>query len=89
MTTTTKRTPKARPVGFIKVLEEDCKGCALCVDVCPQNALRLSPRINRRGHHYAEQVNFEVCTGCALCYIQCPGSAIVVYRLSKNAPGKP
>lgn len=72
------------PRGFVKILEEACKGCALCLDVCPRNALGLSDHLNRRGHRFAVQIDLEACTGCALCYIQCPSSAIVVYRLAKR-----
>ena len=71
------------PKGFVEILTESCKGCALCVEVCPQGLLVLSDEINQRGHRYVEQHNPEACTGCALCYIQCPSSAIVVYRLAR------
>ena len=72
------------PKGFVKILEDACKGCGLCIDTCPQNGLQLSNNLNRKGHRYVEQSNIEVCTGCSLCYIQCPTSAIVVYKLSKS-----
>ena len=73
------------PKGFIEILEEECKGCALCVDVCPQDLLYLSDHINPRGHRYVQQLDPEKCTGCSLCYIQCPSSAIVVYRLPRSS----
>ena len=75
--------PRNLPRGFVRILEEECKGCALCIDACPQCALRPSQNLNRRGHRFVEQTDLEVCTGCGLCYIQCPSSAIVVYRLAK------
>ena len=74
------------PKGFVEILEEECKGCALCVDVCPQDLLYLSDHINQKGHRYVQQIDPEQCTGCTLCYVQCPSSAIVVYKLVK--PGK-
>ena len=71
------------PKGFVEILEEECKGCALCVEVCPQELLYLSDNINPSGHRYVQQRSPEKCTGCTLCYIQCPSSAIVVYRRVK------
>ena len=59
-----QRTKETLPRGFIKILEEECKGCALCIDACPKNALKLSDGLNRRGHHYIEQKDLTACTGC-------------------------
>lgn len=72
------------PKGFVKILEEDCKGCGFCVDACPENTLEIGKEMNSRGYGYVQQTNIEDCTGCTLCYIQCPGSAIIVYRLAKK-----
>ncbi|MAG45298.1 MAG: tungsten formylmethanofuran dehydrogenase [Nanoarchaeota archaeon] len=69
------------PKGFIKVLEEDCKGCGVCMDACLEDTLEISERRNGMGHRYIQQVRLEDCTGCGLCYIQCPSSAIEVYKL--------
>lgn len=74
------------PKGFVRVRQEECKGCGVCVDVCPHGQLHLSDRVNQRGHRYVQQADAGKCTGCSLCYIQCPSSAITVYRLKK--PGR-
>ena len=71
------------PKGFVEILEEECKGCGVCVDACPQGQLVLSDSINQKGHRYVQQPDIGQCTGCALCYVQCPSSAIIVYRLAK------
>jgi 2-oxoglutarate ferredoxin oxidoreductase subunit delta len=84
----TPRTKEALPRGFIKITEAECKGCALCIDACPQDALKLSDQLNRRGHRFVEQTDLMACTGCALCYIQCPSSAIAVYRMAQKAKRK-
>ena len=76
------------PKGFVEILEEECKGCGLCVDACPQGELALSDDINRKGHRYVQQPDIGRCTGCSLCYVQCPSSAIIVYRLTKPGKGK-
>ena len=34
---------------------DNCKGCGLCVDVCPKKVLRLATdKINKKGHHPVE-----------------------------------
>ncbi len=65
----------------VTVLEEVCKGCALCVDVCPQKVLRLSSdRYNGKGVHPAAVLDGEKCTGCAVCAVMCPDVALRVER---------
>ena len=57
-----------------------CKGCARCVDACPQDILRMSDDYNERGYHFAECTGGD-CTGCGLCYYTCPEPyAIRVHR---------
>jgi len=76
------------PKGFVEILEEECKGCGLCVVACPQDTLSLTDRINQRGHRYVRQTAVERCIGCTMCYTQCPSSAIVVYRLTRARAGR-
>lgn len=53
-----------------------CKGCGLCVSLCPRRVLSLDElgkvRINRQ----------EECLSCSLCETTCPDFAI---RVIKNA----
>ena len=44
-------------------MEERCKGCRLCVEVCPVHILRPSGRFNRHGYEVMEMEG--QCTGCA------------------------
>lgn len=58
-----------------------CKGCALCVDVCPKNVLALATdKINAKGHHPVEAVRPEACIACAFCATMCPDCVIKVER---------
>ncbi|MDR1693105.1 MAG: 4Fe-4S binding protein [Oscillospiraceae bacterium] len=58
-----------------------CKGCALCVDVCPKKILRLSPdRLNGKGHHPAEITDQGSCIACAFCATVCPDCVITVEK---------
>lgn len=77
------------PRGFVEILIEECKGCGVCIDACPQDELHFADTINQRGHRYVQQTELGKCTGCSLCYIQCPSSAIVVYRLRRPGRGGP
>ena len=66
--------------GRVVVSELYCKGCELCVGVCPQGSLALAAdRINAKGYHPAALVN-DQCTGCAVCALVCPETALTVYR---------
>ena len=62
-------------------LEDRCKGCRLCVEVCPVYILRPSGRFNRQGYEIMEMSG--QCTGCASCAVMCPDTAIRVFRSVK------
>lgn len=66
-------------MGKIIIDIERCKGCNLCVDVCPKELLEISKESNRQGHHPARMVSSNECTGCCNCAIICPDVAIEVY----------
>ena len=66
--------------GWIEVDELYCKGCELCVHVCPPEVVSLDmDRLTAKGYHPA-QLQAEGCTGCALCAVICPDAAITVFR---------
>ncbi len=65
--------------GKIIIDAERCKGCTLCITVCPHNVITISEKANSRGYFPAE-VTGSNCTGCANCAIVCPDCAIEVFR---------
>jgi 2-oxoglutarate ferredoxin oxidoreductase subunit delta len=73
--------------GRIVIDTERCKGCGLCVIVCPKNSIVISDKSNKNGFFPAQASNSD-CTGCAMCAIICPEAIIEVYR-EDNAGGKP
>ena len=70
--------------GTIKVDEQYCKGCELCISVCPQGVLAIDKsRLTPKGYHPAMLVG-DGCTGCGICAMMCPDVAITVWRESKQ-----
>ena len=55
-----------------------CKGCGLCVTVCPKNVLEISSQVNSLGYFPAYQARPEDCILCAICCTMCPDVAISI-----------
>lgn len=69
--------------GKVVFREDRCKGCELCVSVCPSKIIHLhETRINSSGYHpaWVTEIDMERCIGCANCGIICPDGVISVYR---------
>ena len=67
--------------GKVRIDQDECKGCGLCVDSCPPKVLYLAPELNSYGVH-AGQYKGEGCTGCGICFYCCPEpGAITVLRI--------
>lgn len=65
----------------IEINQERCKGCGLCVGVCPKKIIALQQdRLNSRGFHPAGVDAMERCIGCAFCATICPDCCIEVWR---------
>ena len=76
--------------GRIEIDRERCKGCGLCILVCPKKQIEISDRLNTKGYYPARSREEDSadeqaveCTGCALCAVTCPDVAIDVYRETK------
>jgi 2-oxoglutarate ferredoxin oxidoreductase subunit delta len=66
--------------GEIVIDPSRCKGCGLCVWVCPKGHIVLSEQGDHRGIRVARLHEGHTCTGCSFCAIMCPDVAIRVYR---------
>ncbi len=60
---------------------ERCKGCGLCVTVCPKKIISLAKEtINSKGYHPAEIIEQDKCIACAFCATMCPDTVIKVEK---------
>lgn len=60
---------------------DSCKGCGLCVGVCPKKILILNKdKINKKGHHPVEMTDQSACIACAFCATMCPDCIITVEK---------
>jgi 2-oxoglutarate ferredoxin oxidoreductase subunit delta len=70
----------------IDIAQERCKGCGLCVDVCPKHVLELDESlVNVLGYHPVHLTDADHCTSCAICARICPDTAFTIYAPTKGA----
>ena len=67
-------------MATLKIKEERCKGCQICINFCPIGALGISKKMNRRGFHPVEVTQKGGCSGCGICFLVCPDVAIEIYE---------
>ncbi len=63
---------------MIKITVDWCKGCLLCIQKCPRDALELSTELNRKGITPPRLKEVNDCNYCRLCELICPDFAITV-----------
>jgi heterodisulfide reductase subunit A-like polyferredoxin len=63
--------------NYISTVDENlCKGCGLCANRCPFNAVSIE---NEKA-----KVNDKSCWGCGVCAVTCPTGAIKLHRLERS-----
>jgi 2-oxoglutarate ferredoxin oxidoreductase subunit delta len=64
----------------LEIAAERCKGCSLCVAVCPKRILALDvSTVNELGYHPVRLTDPAACTSCALCARICPDTVFAVF----------
>jgi 2-oxoglutarate ferredoxin oxidoreductase subunit delta len=63
---------------MIEVKDDWCKGCNICIDRCPVDALEESDKLNRRGIRPPKLKEKNECNYCRYCELICPDMAIIV-----------
>ncbi len=53
----------------LKVIDEWCKGCGICVAYCPKKVLEMK-------NDKVVIVDIDKCVKCGLCELRCPDYAI-------------
>lgn len=69
----------------VSVNHDWCKGCGICIEVCPTDALAKANITNKKGIYTVELANYEACTRCGLCQLGCPDFALTVHKRGKQA----
>ncbi|MCL6560445.1 MAG: 4Fe-4S binding protein, partial [Firmicutes bacterium] len=62
---------------IVKVDEEICKGCGLCVEICPYGARYIDPRTKKA------RIRDALCQGCGACAAACPSGASQLKNMTK------
>jgi ferredoxin len=52
---------------MVKVIAEECVACGICVDACPQDAIKVED---------IAVIDDSKCVDCGACVDECPSSAI-------------
>ena len=60
--------------------QDRCKGCGLCVSVCPKHILSLDGGTNVKGYHPVTCTDQAACIGCASCARMCPDVVITIEK---------
>ena len=64
-------------MSYIKINENKCKSCYLCIDVCPKKLIKKSDKKNSLGENLVCFDNKKnECIACAQCALVCPEIAI-------------
>lgn len=67
--------------GILKFKVDKCKGCSICVSVCPKKILEIDgSRVNRKDYHPIHCTDMDACIACGNCAVMCPDGVIEVYR---------
>ena len=61
----------SRGKPYMEVNPELCKGCQLCIAICPKEVISISEKLNSSSYHPA-YYDGAGCTGCGFCFYACP-----------------
>jgi len=65
----------------LAIRREWCKGCGICVALCPKQVLELD------AEGKSTPVRLEDCICCRMCELRCPDLAITVVIEEENEDG--
>jgi pyruvate ferredoxin oxidoreductase delta subunit len=53
---------------FKPIVSENCKGCGICVQFCPEGCIKIK--------NGKATIDYDYCKGCLICINECPVKAI-------------
>jgi heterodisulfide reductase subunit A len=62
-----------------EIVEELCKACGKCAEVCPYNAITVDVKKKTPA-----SVNTAACAGCGACAAECPFDAVIVHHFTNE-----
>lgn len=74
---------------MIHVTVDWCKGCLLCIQRCPKQALEQSDVMNKKGIYPPRLKEVNECNYCRFCELICPDFAITVTKDEEEEPKEP
>ena len=64
---------------------DKCDGCALCLDVCPYDAISIRETTAENGEITKRVVtDSALCKGCGICFATCPKEGIMVHGFTMD-----
>lgn len=70
--------PRKKAAKEIIIDDQFCKGCNLCLEVCPRKVFARSAKRSRAGYSMPQATGEKKCSVCFLCEMTCPDLAITV-----------
>jgi 2-oxoglutarate ferredoxin oxidoreductase subunit delta len=65
--------------GIWHLWVDRCKGCGICIEVCPLKALNWSSELSTKGYFFPI-LDEKKCNYCGACDLFCPDLAILAVR---------
>ncbi len=67
--------------AIMEINQERCKGCGLCVSVCPLHIMQIDRSVtNQKGYHPAANTDIAKCIACGNCAVTCPDAVITLEK---------
>ena len=76
---------KSEKTGHALAISDSmCKGCTICVVICPKDVLVMVELIHRWEGASVRVKDIDACSACAICEHECPDFAILLYAAPKR-----